>query len=344
MAESVSEKSTKSQILEAYNDAMKKLKEAKQEDRRTEKKKEEEIETVKHASGNSIDRIIGEISDAKVKVMNELDDIGEKLTTEFKKFNETKKAVEIESKYLDDVYEIKTNADTLSALLLAQREKKSLFEAEMDEKQAGFDAEMNQKRLQSKQEQESYEKSKRERIEADRKEREREVEEYNYNVALERKKDEDAYAAKKAQMEKELLQKKEGMTKDLDEREAVISAKEKEYAELKAKVEQFPLQMESATKQAEKAVTEKIELNYKHEVELTQREIEGERKLNKQIIQSLENKIKEQADLIRQLTEKADAAGKQVQMIAVKAIEGASTQRAIAFEKAAEQTRTKENS
>lgn len=133
------------------------------------------------------------------------------------------------------------------------------------------------------------------------------------------------------------------MTKDLGEREAAAALREKEYEELKRKVEQFPGQLESAVKQTEKDVTERIDMKYRHQSELTQKEIEGERNLNKQIVHSLETKIKEQADLIRQLTDKVDNAGKQVQMIAVKAIEGASTQRAISFEKTSEQSKTKEN-
>lgn len=68
MADTVSEKNTKSQILEAYNEAMKLLKESKQEDRKTEKKKEEEIGIVKRASGNSVDKIINAISGVKIQV------------------------------------------------------------------------------------------------------------------------------------------------------------------------------------------------------------------------------------------------------------------------------------
>jgi len=54
---------------------------------------------------------------------------------------------------------------------------------------------------------------------------------------------------------------------------------------------------------------------------------EGERKLNKQVVSALEAKIKEQEAYIRQLTQKTDQAGQQVQNIALKAIEGASSQR-----------------
>jgi len=56
--------------------------------------------------------------------------------------------------------------------------------------------------------------------------------------------------------------------------------------------------------------------------------MDGERKLGAQIIASPESKIREQDDLIRQRTQKTNDAGMQVQSIAIKAIEGASMQRA----------------
>jgi len=68
------------------------------------------------------------------------------------------------------------------------------------------------------------------------------------------------------------------------------------------------------------------------------KEVEGERKLNQQIIAALEKKIKEQEELIHQLTEKANEAGRQVQDIAIKAIEGASMQR-IQIEREREKTK-----
>lgn len=225
-------------------------------------------------------------------------------------------ANDIEKKYLEEIFNIKVGADSLSALLQAQKEKKEAFEQEMEAK-----------RIQWKQEQENYELQKKERDAQIKKERESEQEEYNYNLKLQRKKDADQYAAQKLEFEKELANKKAAVEKELAEREALVTAREKEFAELKAKVEAFPSELDRVIKETEKFVTEKIELKYKHQAELASKEIEGERKLNKQMIASFESKIKEQEELIRQLTQKANDAGIQVQNIAIKAIEGASLQR-----------------
>jgi hypothetical protein len=78
---------------------------------------------------------------------------------------------------------------------------------------------------------------------------------------------------------------------------------------------------------------ERIEFKYKHQAELTDREIEGERKLAQQTIAALEKKISEQEEQIRQLTQRAGEAGLQVQQIAIKAIEGAGSTRIITSER-----------
>lgn len=321
MPDQVSDKSTKSQILQAYNEAVAKLKEAKQEDRKIEKKKEEETKIVKQASENSVEKIVNGISRAKIEIMNALDEVSEKLTSEFKKLEELQEAIALESNYLNEIYDIKINSDTLSALLLAQKEKKAGFDAEMENKKSAFEDEMFQKKLLWKNEQDNFENQKKERDAQLKKDRQREEEEYNYNLQLKRKKEADAYNEQKAKLEKELLDKRAQAEKELSEREAIVASKEKEFAELKVKVDQFPKELDAAIKNTEKTVIERIELTYKHNAQIAQKEMEGERNLNKQIIASLENKIKEQADQIKQLTQKVNDSGQQVQTIAIKAIE-----------------------
>lgn len=316
MAKEVSIKSTKNELLEAYNEALEKIKELKSTDRKVEKKKEEEKKIIESAIEQSPETIIKSLGEIKLGTVKAIDGIGETLIAEHRKLTELQQAIDIEKKYLEEIFDLKAGADSLSALLQAQKEKKESFEQEIEAK-----------RIQWKQEQENYEFQKKERDAQIKKEREREQEEYNYNLKLQRKKDADQYAAQKLELEKELANKKAAVEKELAEREALVTAREKEFAELKAKVEAFPVELDKGIKETEKSVTEKIELKYKHQAELAAKEIEGERKLNKQMIASFESKIKEQEDLIRQLTQKANDAGIQVQNIAIKAIEGASPQR-----------------
>ncbi len=330
MEPEVSSRSTKTEILDAYNALLKKLKEQKPVDRQVEKEKAEKVQIVETAAQNSEEKIVKGLADLKLGITKALDETEQQLLGEFKRLNGMRQAIEIEKKNLEEIHDIRSEADSLAALLLAQKERKQAFEAEIQQKRNEFDAEMMQKRLQWKKEQDDYERIKKEREEEVKKSRQREEEEYGYNLRLQRKKDEDAYAANKAAQEKELQEKKLILEKAWLERETDLAARERELVDLRAQVEAFPAELEQAVKATEQAVTERLQFTYQHEKAMLAKEMEGERKLSQQIIQSLETKIKEQDEQIRQLTQKTNEAGMQVQNIAIKAIEGASTWRGFA--------------
>lgn len=340
MEPEITARSTKNEILEAYNALLKRIKEQKPVDRQAEKEKTEKKEIVETAAQNSVEKIVKGLADLKLGITKSLDDMEAQLIDEFKKLNGIRQAIDIEKKNLEEIHEIRANADSLAVLLLVQKEKRQAFETEIAQKRSDFEAEIIQKRLLWKKEQEDYERMKKEREEETKKARQREEEEYTYNLQLQRKKDQDAYAAKKAALEKELEEKRLTLERAWSEREAALSARENELADLKTRVESFPQELEKAVKDTERSVTQRLQFIYKHEAEMLAKETEGERKLNQQIIASLEAKIKEQEEQIRQLTQKANEAGLQVQSIAIKAIEGASTWRAVGapYERSSEPT------
>lgn len=103
--------------------------------------------------------------------------------------------------------------------------------------------------------------------------------------------------------------------------------KEQELQDLRAQAEAAPVKLQQAIIDTEKAVTERLHFKYDYEIKLAQKEVEGDKKLYAQMVNSLETKIKQQEQQIKELTEKTNSAGLQVQQIAVKAIESASGQR-----------------
>ena len=324
MAAELSTRNTKNEILEAYNELLKKVKEQKPLDRQAEKEKTEKKDIVETAAQNSVEKIVKDLAELKLAIGKSLDSVEEQLIGEFKKLNNTRRAIEIEQKNLEDIHEIRAEADSLAALLLAQKEKKQAFETEMEQKRDVFEETMADAKLAWKKEQDELERGRKEREEQNKKARQREEEEYAYNLQLERKKDQDAYAERKSIQEKELEQKRQELEKSWSERESALAAREQELASLRQRVEAFPHELDQAVVAAEQAITDKLEFKYSYEAQMLAKENEGEKKLSQQIIASLQAKIKEQDEHIRQLTQKANEAGLQVQNIAVKAIEGAS--------------------
>jgi len=142
------------------------------------------------------------MSNLKIELSSSLDKLGDKFVSEFKKFEELQQAIQIEKKALEDLYQLSANADSLSVMLLVQKEKKQQYEEEMASLKSKFEEEMAQTRLQWKKQQEETAEKLKEEADAVKKNRQREEEDYQYNLKLTRKKETDLYEEKKSKLEK----------------------------------------------------------------------------------------------------------------------------------------------
>lgn len=324
----VTEKNTKSEIFRAYEELLQKVKESCMPSNKINKELQEKHEVIKTASTLSTENIVSSLSTLKLDIMKSLDHIGDQLIQQQKTFTVLQNAIDIETKNLEELYDIKAEANSLAALLLANKEKKTIFEMDLDKEKNDFEIEINEKRLTFKRQQDLFEQQAKEAKEKLIKERERENEEYQYKINHERKRDEDFYIAKKQALENELNQKSNFFEKSCKEREASLKLRENELEELQTRVSTFPLTLENAIKNCEKQLSEKLSTQFKFESNLKSKESEGEIKLLKQTIMALEIKVNEKDVLIEQLTQKSNQATLQIQDIAVRAIEGASASRA----------------
>lgn len=345
MEPDISMKNTKSEILSAYEEALKKLKEKKTEEPKKEQERQKQDGLVKLAGSLSYDKINKDVVGLKTEIATTLDKLNENFIAEFRKFEDLKQAIHIEKKNLEDLYQLSATTDSLSAMLTAQKEnreqfeqemvvKKAEMEAAMKQAKAEFDDEMAEKRLQWKKEQEINQARQKEEAEALQKKRAREEEEYQYNLKQVRKKETDIYEEKKQKLEKELVDKKALFEKEYAEREASLKAAEKELQELRAKNTAFPAELEKAVAAAVKANTEKLQAEFKFATDLRAKGTEGELKLKDQTIETLRAKIKDLETFNKELAQKTTTAETNVKDIAIKAIE--SSGKMHYFEKAKE--------
>jgi hypothetical protein len=328
----VNEKSTKNEILKAYDELMQTVTQQKKEEPRKLQEEVKKQEIVKTAGAMSHESIVKGFASLKLELSSTLEKLEEKLVAEFKHFEELQQAVAIEKENLQNLYQITANADSLAALLMAQKVKREDFEADLSAKRATFDkqietdkqlldAEIQQKREQWKKEKAIAELQAKEDAETLKKKREREEEEYSYALQLLRKKDTDSYQERKLKSEKDLADKKTSFDADIAVRESKVQEAEAELKQLREKSETFPAEIEKAVKQAEKLLTEKIQTQYKFETELAARQNEGELKLREQSIHTLQSKIQDLDAIIKELSAKANIAEASVKDIAIKAIE-----------------------
>lgn len=221
----VSAKSTKEQILAAYNEVLTKLTEKQLSTPQEQKKQEEEQNIIKKTASHSPDNILTDLSNLKSKTIKQIDGLSEQLLSEFQKLANLRQAITIEQKHLEELYQINETANTLSALLQTQAEQKQQFKLDMELSRQNFEQEMATQKLQWQEQKSKLEQEYKERKELLEKIRKREEEEYGYALELKQRKEMDEYNDKKFSMEKELSNLKDNLSK----READLLEKEKDY-------------------------------------------------------------------------------------------------------------------
>lgn len=344
MTTEISTKNTKNEILEAYHEALEQLKSAKKISKQELKVVEEKKEIVSMAANHTADEIVKNIATLKLSLVRSLEDVEEQLLANHKQLTALQQAIEIQSKELSDLHEIKMNADSLAALLYAQKEKFAAFDLTMKERTTAFEQEMMQKRAVWKKEQDDFELTRKEYEQQTKKSRQREEDEYIYQRDLTRQKEEDQYNLAQELLEKELTSKRTALEQEFAAREARIIAQEQEFQTLKQAAEKFPEELQKSIENTTTTVTDRLSFKFDYETKLAQKEVEGERKLFQQMICALEAKVAHLESQAKHLSDKSNQANLQVQDIAVKAIESASLQRRFipnSYEKSVEQATEK---
>lgn len=325
----ISEKSKKNEILEAYYELLNKTQETKVTHHQEEKQRQINEDIVIKAAQFDTENIVTTLAQVKLSVSQNLSQLEKRLSEEYERLSDLQAAIKLETKNLEEVHEIRKNADSLAALLLAQKEYKARFEAEIEQKKSGLEREIEKKHEEWKLEQEQHQRESKEQELRSRKERAREEEEYRYATLLDRKKEQDSYEARKYGLEKDLAERKASFEKECAHREQILATGEAEYAQLKGRVDTFSKELEVSVKNAEKNTRDAVERDYKYKMELHAKEIDGERRLSQQMIASMQEKIKEQETMIRQLTQKLDGASQQLQSITLKALESAGSRSSV---------------
>jgi hypothetical protein len=326
-------KSTKQELLDAYNTMRQQL----QERDKTQLKPEQKVQEKKEAQvlaavqEMTADGVLQRINQLKQEMARTLADLGDKLAAEVDKCNQVQEAIGIKEKELAEVFEIDRAAGTLAALIEAQHREKEQFEQEMAEEKEQLTEEIESIREEWKSEKAEHDALVKEQDAIEAKRRQREKEEYRYaferEQQLARDKFEDEKAkmlAEKAQIEQEMTALRERTERDLQEREKQVAEREKEFASLQAQVQEFPKRLDGAVTAAVKETTERIQREAKYQQDLLHKDFEGQKNVLTARIQSLEKAVKEQADQLAKLSQQQEAAYQKIQDVAVKAIEGAS--------------------
>jgi hypothetical protein len=310
MEKKVTPLSKKNEILDAYHELLDKLQQSKEENPKTIQESRVKEETVKAAIAMTDEKIIGQISSLKLSLNITLDKIEDDLSKEYQQLKKLREAIAIEEQRLKDFYQINAAADTLAALLSAQKDKKAQFETDMTGRLKDLEKEIQVK-----------EEKQKELEDIAKKQRIREEEEYQYNLQLARKKEKDQYEQKKMQLERDLTEKKEAFENEIRSREQSIALAEKELSELRTNSEKFPSELEKAVLAAVKESTVKLSKEYEVDKQILAKDHESELKLRNHQVESLNARIKDLEQQLKQALLKAETAENNTKEITLKAIQ-----------------------
>lgn len=328
----VSDKSTKQELLEGYQGLVKQLEEQraaalKPDLQREEKRTEEAVKVAGSLSPDGIDREIGNL---RADIGKSLAEISDNLMAEVGKFKNLQQAVESKQRELQELYGIEKAASSLAALIESQNQKRREFEQELARQKEALALEIEATRAEWEKEKKLHEAEIKERDAAEKKARDREREEFNYLFKREQQTVKDKLNDEKANLEKDIQWKKEAAEKQLAEREQVVAAREREWAQLQEKAAAFPKELESAVDKTFKETTDRLKLESKNREELSRKEFEGERNVLAARIEALERMSKDLSEQNARLAKQLEIAYQKVQDIAEKAVEGSSQAKSFA--------------
>lgn len=328
----LSDKNTKLEMLEAYQALTKQLEEKRAaelapERRLDEKRTEEAVKVATAVESESVDREIGNL---KSQIGKMLADISDRLASESARFRSVQQAVEKKEQELKELYGIERAAVTLAALLEAQNQKRTEFEADMAGQREELRHEIDTKRLEWDEERKAHEAEVKERDAAEKKAQDRAREDFNYGFKREQQAVKDKLNDEKTTLEKEIKLKRETAEKEFLQREKVLAEGERELAELRVKAASFPKEVETVVSQAVKEATDRLRLEAKSREDLARKQFEGELNVLAARNESIERANKDFLAANTRLSQQLEAAYQKVQDIAEKTVEGASQSKSLA--------------
>jgi len=318
----VKARSTRAELLKAYQAAQEKLEQL-SSGRTPSSGKDAAEQALEKALAYTDENVIRAIADLQVAVGKALKDLTTKMIAESNKLADLRTASDLEKSKLKELHDINYQASTFAALIESQSEQKKVFEEEMTNQRKTFEIEMESRHEEWRKEQQVHETTTKDRDLLLKKQRERDEEEYAYRLQVERKKESALYETKKAKLEQELSELRENVEKEVAERRSSLAAQETELVELRKRVERFPKELDEAVKKTEAAVRVTMKQQHDYETKLAEKDLDAERKVNGLKVNNLEETVARQQAQIVELTKQLQAATRQVQEMAVKAIESA---------------------
>jgi hypothetical protein len=289
--------------------------------------KQEEAEKVSNqqllatASEYTVDNIVKGLADLQLEFGQIVVGLSEKIGKEHDKVDELKRAIAVEDRNLLKLKNTRIVADALHILQQEHQEKTRLIEADTNRQKEDLEKEaIATRKIWEREEQERSDRLQQE-LEISQKERQTEAEEYEYKLALTRQRISDANNSTKVKQEIELRETNEIKTKDWQQRESILQKSKAEFEQNQKLITSSTTELEEAVKKAREEAIKDIHKDAKIKADLFEKEWQGNKQSYEFQVQSLEQNVAKQLEQIQHLSTQLEAAMKQAQGLAMRALD-----------------------
>ncbi len=269
--------------------------------------------------GVTVENVVQRISGLGLEVSKSLADLSAKLVEEVQLLSTLRDAVAAERAELERLHKIDVGATAVDQMVFDYARQKEELEAEIAARRAAWEEEAK-----------TVERERREQEENLKRGRQREIEDYEYRKTLERKKAQDKYDEEIRLIERKNKDRQEALEKDWQVREAALAEREAELESLRQQVAAFPEELQREVAQAVAQAKADAEQKYQQQIIVATKDAEADKRVAEIRIKTLEGLLERQSAQAAALEKQLEEAKRQVEEIAVKAIEGASGSRALA--------------
>jgi hypothetical protein len=335
MAREVSAKSTKTEILDAYEELVRDhqavqahLEELRAEGQTAIPRAPQVIEGkpfTEAVKGATVHEVLQGLSALLAGFGSAISALSAQLTAEATKLAELRRGIAAQTNELKELHGLEVTEQTLDELLQQYTEASERFDADMHQQRQAFGQEMAEQRAVWQNEQDAQARFLKERDASLQRAREREAAEYAYERGRTRKQETDHDEQQQKQLSEALDELVQSKQRTWEAREEAIADQEKRFAEYQAKVEACPAELDAAVQRAAAEGRTLVEAEAKIQADLQAQEIAGEKRIYELRLKALRNTIDKQAVQMDNLSKQLNAVLKQAQELAVKALEGAST-------------------
>ena len=326
MVKKVSIRNTKTEIIEAYQSleaAYKDLEKKKAPKNTTTPPKAAPQKLSTPAAMPTVIQSLGQLSKQFNTALSKL---SSNLLIEASQLSEVSTKVETENHHLETLYDLKITDQTLDDLLKQYTVNAEQYQQTLQQQGETSEKTWTEKNQAWQTEIEATKQRLQEQEAAYNKHQQRNEQEYKYDLSLQRDTSDEEYNQQQQQLQQVVAEIEQKRQEAWKERETALAERERQFKEHETKVERFPKDLETAIKKAKEEGTGIARNQAKIKADLTAKEFAGEEQIYQLQIQALETQVAEQTTQLNKLSKQLEATQKQAQELAVKAIEGASSQ------------------